>query len=238
MYDYKIPMYLSDADVCLVPEAIPIEHIKRITLLHDPKLTVYRRPTIAELASCDTDDIACQLCGSKWNLGTWLCLECWEPLSFAAINDAQSFLPDQETRKRELWSRYRLTIADFEQLRQQYGTALHGLKFAPRLRAGPPPEGALPQGGPQYARPAAYAAPATQGPQGAGRGAHAPISDAKIKKLTSGAQKKGYLSHTHRYQTDAVYRAACEALRPTPTPEWLQYSSGNWARYDGWDDDQ
>ena len=60
MHDYKIPMYLSDADVCLVPEAIPIENIKRITLLHDPKLTIYRRPTIAELASCDTDDITCQ----------------------------------------------------------------------------------------------------------------------------------------------------------------------------------
>ena len=97
MHDMRIQMFMSDAHVCLVPEAIPIECIKRITLLQNPKLTVYRRPTAAELATIEwTTIITCRLCNSSWNVGTWLCLKCWEPLSLSAINDAQSFLPDIE----------------------------------------------------------------------------------------------------------------------------------------------
>ncbi len=63
MHDMHIEMYMSDAHVCLVPEAIPIEHIQRITLLQNSKLTVYRRPTAAERATIQwMTIITCRLC--------------------------------------------------------------------------------------------------------------------------------------------------------------------------------
>ena len=55
------------------------------------------------------------------------------------------------------------------------------------------------------------------------------VPDSEIWKLT----QKGYLSHTDRWRTDAEYTANCTAQRPVGT-NWLQYSSGQWARIDGY----
>ena len=149
--------------------------------------------------------------------------------------------PRQYSRKAELWDRYRLRIEDFEQLRQQCGASLEGLKFVPRERAGSPPEYAvLPKGRPRT-RPQTAAGGTSSStepiaPAAAAREGGTPrLTDDKIWKLTKGAWKHNYQSHTHRYREDADSRASCEAQRPTPTPEWLQYASGIWARYDGTD---
>ena len=119
-----IAMYMCDARVTPVPQAVPVRMIKRIQLTGKPALMVYRAPTAHELALCRTTRITCRFCDSEWALGTWLCLKCWEPFSFAALNDSQSHIVDQPSRRKGLWDRYHLTIHDFEQLRQQYGTAL------------------------------------------------------------------------------------------------------------------
>ena len=72
-------------------------------------------------------------------------------MSRAAINDAQSFLQIVETRRHELWSRYHLTMKQFERLRQTCGTALYSLTFIPQPRAEPRPTGGcLRNGGPKF----------------------------------------------------------------------------------------
>ena len=60
------------------------------------------------------------------------------------------------------------------------------------------------------------------------------LSNKKIRDLTKAAQREGdYSSHTDRYRRDHLYAARCKAVQPYPTPEWLQYTSCEWAREDG-----
>ena len=69
LHDMHNLLFLSDARACLIPEVVPVDALKQIMILQDPQLTVFRWPTYADLASCDTDDITCQLCGNRWNCG-------------------------------------------------------------------------------------------------------------------------------------------------------------------------
>ncbi len=82
LLEYYIEMFMSDANVIFIPTGAPVEAIKYVVLLKYPQLTVYKRPTPSQLYYCNSNMTTCRLCGGEWQLGTWLCLKCWEPLSF------------------------------------------------------------------------------------------------------------------------------------------------------------
>ena len=85
MRDNGIPIYRSAAGVLLVAQAVPVEYFKWVLCLPQG-LTIYKRVPQKRLDKCDYDDISCGCCGSRWRLGTWLCLACWEPLHVRAVS--------------------------------------------------------------------------------------------------------------------------------------------------------
>ena len=144
--DYKI--FISDANVALIPRDVPVEYIQHVTLLKQPRFTVYSRPKQKQLDACETEEVTCRSCGAQFRLGTWWCLSCWEPMTIAGINDRQSFLANDHERRRELKDRYGLTPAEFEELREQPGSSIANLTVWSREREpgvnptyGPPRQG-------------------------------------------------------------------------------------------------
>ena len=81
-----IPILRSAAGVLLVPQAIPVAYFKWVQFLPQG-LTIYKRVPQERINETMYEDINCACCGSRWRLGTWLCLSCWEPLHFRAVND-------------------------------------------------------------------------------------------------------------------------------------------------------
>jgi hypothetical protein len=146
-----IDIHKTATGCMLVSQAIEIGLIKRVTMMTNPKLTIYTRPTDRQIRACPSEvtSIRCLACRHDWSLGTWLCLNCWEPLNFQAINDQESlFAGSHSERDNELWRRYSINRVEFEELRTEHGSALAGIMLAPYPREGPTPDvGALPKRG-------------------------------------------------------------------------------------------
>ena len=164
MMSAGINIHRAASGCMLVGQAIDVPKIRRVAMLTHPKLTIYIRPTYDPLRACpqDTTSIRCLACLSTWELGTWLCLKCREPLNFQAINDQDSICHEsRQARDDELWRRCCINRTDFERLRTEHGSAIAGIMLIPVEREGPSlvGGGALPQGGPQVpvkAPPAPY----------------------------------------------------------------------------------
>ena len=166
----------------------------------------------------------------------WWCLGCWEPLTWAGVNDRQGFLVDNAERHRELSDRYGLRPREFYDIMKDPGSMANPLHFVPLMRD----ERAEPKLRPPWRTKTgstpALAAVSWQ-PVGAPAGSadcrH--LTNEKIRRLTKAAQQQNYKSHTDRYRKDGQYKAQCQNRVPT-TPEFLQYETGVWAREDGEDD--
>ena len=173
-------------------------------------------------------------CGAEGARGLWYCLNCWEPITWAGVQDRQGFLKDDTARINELRYRYGLSSSESQKILDAPGHAVNPLPHVPyERRAGE----TLPIKAPCPPRTAAAAAPAAAAPVwrpagAAARWAGQSLTNEKIKRLNQAAKKHNFRSHTDRYHRDPEYRSSCLKLDP-PTPEWLQYSTGVWAREDG-----
>ena len=81
LLDAGIRLFVSAAGAVLIPQSIGVEHIARALLITNPKLTLYNKPSPAQLEGASLELPSCQICGQSQNHGAWWCLGCWEPLT-------------------------------------------------------------------------------------------------------------------------------------------------------------
>ncbi len=86
MHRANVHVYRSSSNVLLIAKPVPAEFIKWVQFL-PLGLTIYKKVPEARLAQTDAIDIQCVCCQSKWRLGQWLCLNCWEPALTRAVKD-------------------------------------------------------------------------------------------------------------------------------------------------------
>ena len=230
----EFALSLSDADVILVEEAIPKRYIRTVQLIRWPKLVMFNRPKEAEVIACDEGECCCSCCGIWHSNGSWVCLDCWEPITISGIHDRQTYLR-REDRADELMTRYGITNNMFEELRNTVGSNIVGLnsnifnlwtrerppgatfpKFAPEPKrakpSAPAPYHASKEGGERRAPVPAAAAPLVQGNE------HVPD-----KEIRNGIRRSLTLGVHLPYGALPAGRCVPSTMpstRPRPAPIW------------------
>lgn len=83
-----IEMSVSARGVVLVPQAIDPGYIVRVVQLHDPRYTLYTRPTARAKQAAKKDHVTCHYCGMRHRLGMQWCVGgCWTPLTYQGIHN-------------------------------------------------------------------------------------------------------------------------------------------------------
>ena len=59
-----IRLYVSASGAVLIPAQVGVEHITRALLMNSPKLTLYQKPTAAQLKEADPEQPSCQCCAT------------------------------------------------------------------------------------------------------------------------------------------------------------------------------
>ncbi len=131
----KFKLFLSDADVILVEEPMPLRYILTVNLIRWPKLCMYNRLKPAELEVCEEGLCCCSMCGTWHSNGSWVCLECWNTTTISGIHDRQTYVA-RDDRAGELLSRYGLSKTEFEALRKTVGSNI-AASTATRSACGP-----------------------------------------------------------------------------------------------------
>jgi hypothetical protein len=244
----NIKLYRSAAGVILVPDIISVKYILRATLITRPQFVLYSKPTPVQLNAATGPNLSCLDCGTIHRRGCWRCLNCWEALTWAGVADRQTYILNNDERKRELRICYDISSNEFDQIVR---TAGHAVNTLPGRRLQRPADEADTPFVPPWSynerrrapAPTHVAMPALSVAATA-RSGDAPTTSAldprcthltpkRIRDLVKSARREGiYLSHTDRWRKDLAYRHACESQDPA-TPEWLQFPSGRWARLDG-----
>ncbi len=244
----NIKLYRSAAGVILVPEIMSVKYILRATLITRPQFVLYSKPTPVQLNAATGTNLSCLDCGTIHRRGCWRCLNCWEALTWAGVADRQTYILNNDERKRELRICYDISSSEFDQIVR---TAGHAVNTLPSRRHARPADEADTLLVPPWRYGERRRAPATThvalpalSVAATARSGDAPntgdllttrrqISAQKIRQLNASARRQGeFTSHTDRWQRDLEYRAACNSHNPV-TPEWLQFPSGAWARLDG-----
>ncbi len=244
----NIKLYRSAAGVILVPDIISVKYILRATLITRPQFVLYSKPTPVQLNAATGPNLSCLDCGTIHRRGCWRCLNCWEALTWAGVADRQTYILDNDERKRELRICYDISSNDFDQIVR---TAGHAVNTLPSRRHARPADEADTMMFPPWRYEERRKAPAPThvampalSVAATARSGDAPTTSAldprcthltpkNIRELVKSARREGiYLSHTDRWRKDLEYRHACESQDPA-TPEWLQFPSGRWARLDG-----
>ena len=84
--------------------------MKWVQLPRVPMLTVYKKAAAHATRSSPKPFVTCVNCLSEWPLGMWLCLSCWEPVTFRAMHDAIDFLDSHKDREIEVRRRSGLSL--------------------------------------------------------------------------------------------------------------------------------
>ena len=107
---------MSAAGVVLIPHAVDVKYIARISLLVEPRYTVYTRPSAEALLSTTQTCCKCPLCKKSHRSGTQWCINgCWTPLTWTAVQNRIQFIStdgDRQARSRELDITFGITLTD------------------------------------------------------------------------------------------------------------------------------
>ena len=98
-------------------EAIPPEYILLVTMLRSPQHTIYARPRVDRVvANATSETCVCRQCGKVHRLGAWWCAGgCWNPITYAGINDRIAFFKHQTDRWAEVADIYGMTRTEFNE---------------------------------------------------------------------------------------------------------------------------
>ena len=121
-----VVIYISANNVALCDAPIPYCYIRRISMLADPRLTLFTQPS-EDAWRARPGLPKCLMCGLTWNYGCNYCFQCWEPMTIPGLIDRLGYLRDLTERRRELNLRYNLTTQDLDQMSRQPGATLIGL---------------------------------------------------------------------------------------------------------------
>ncbi len=127
LFEDKIKLYRTAADVILIPSIIGVEYILRVTLITPPAFTVYSRPKHEEWNYAKGTDLHCLDCGTIHRRGCWSCFNCWETMTWAGVADRHTFILDSSERKRDLRMYYGLTPQQFDKVCKEPGSAINTL---------------------------------------------------------------------------------------------------------------
>ena len=114
MHRNNVRTYRSAAGVLLCPRAIAVEYVRWVKFLPQ-ELTIYRRVSHERTERAEHPYIGCIQCQARWRLGTWICLNCWEPLHLRAVQDTFPSLASLEIPA-EVRRRSGLNMHDFGRL--------------------------------------------------------------------------------------------------------------------------
>ena len=139
MLQHNITIYRSEADVLLIPQAVATRYIDSVRVLPE-EATLFKHVTDKAHSDWVADNtIKCISCGNVWLLGTQCCLECHEPMTFRALHDFISKMPNKVNRSEEVWSRYHLAMHELSTLVDRRHADLIPLHKAPTDRYAAPP---------------------------------------------------------------------------------------------------
>ena len=74
----QLVLFISANNNVLCDTPIPYCYVKRVTMVADPRFTLFTQPT-DESWSARPGLPTCHMCGMKWNYGCNCCFKCWEP---------------------------------------------------------------------------------------------------------------------------------------------------------------
>ncbi len=123
----NIKLYRSAAGVILVPDIISVKYILRATLILRPQFVLYSKPTPVQLNAATGPNLNCLDCGTIHRRGCWWCLNCWEAITWAGVADRQSYVLNNEERKRELRICYDISSGEFDTIVRAAGHAVNTL---------------------------------------------------------------------------------------------------------------
>ena len=117
MFEAGICVYISASGAALIPMTIPVKYFDFVVMLHHPRMTIFRQPTLEQLEHVTPGSkLQCRICGliqTPDSRGLQWCLACWNPITWRGVQDRHSWLLNAEERKKELQDRYGITPADF-----------------------------------------------------------------------------------------------------------------------------
>ena len=112
-----IPLFITRANTVLCPELIESQFFTSVKYISEPRITLYKRPSIAQVQRTHYVTCVCPYCEYEHFQGTQICLgHCWVPITLDGIQDHVQFLTDRATRTRELLEVYGLTFGDLQTL--------------------------------------------------------------------------------------------------------------------------
>ena len=117
MLEAGVPLFLTRANTVLCPQLIESRFFTAVKYVSEPRITLYKRPTTAQMARTLTAVCKCPYCEHEHFQGTQVCLgNCWVPITLDGVQDHMQFLLDRNTRTKELLEVYGLTHKELQRL--------------------------------------------------------------------------------------------------------------------------